>query len=99
MFGMPFIGLTEAILMIGLSLGYIVLYLANREDKPMKLIGSVIGTFVIVISGILLLSNILINTVVVKRMAGSGVMMPRHHMMMQQQKQMPPQQATPAPVK
>jgi hypothetical protein len=60
--GMPLNSMSNAILLLALGVGYIVFYLANKEGKTMKLLGNVIGAFIIVVAGTLVLTNILIGT-------------------------------------
>lgn len=55
-----------ATLLIALALGYIVLYLAKREEGVLKTTGRIIATIVIVISLFLLVTKLItrINVVV-----------------------------------
>ena len=54
MMGMPFSGLTETLLYFALGIGYIVCYLARREEKNMQAAaGYLVGAFIIVLSSIL----------------------------------------------
>lgn len=46
-------------LMVALSLGYIVLVLAKKEQKTLKTIGYAIGIFVIAVCGVLLIAKTL----------------------------------------
>lgn len=96
---MPISGMSNAILLLALGVGYIVFYLANnKEGKTMKLLGNVIGAFIIVVAGTLVLTNILIGftSMNVCPMSGKTYMMTKHHNMMMQQKQqaVPPPAAT-----
>lgn len=81
-------GLSEGILMIALALGYIVCYLANREEKNLRMAGLLIGGFVIAFSAIALVGNLLFTA----RVCGMGKMsrMGRMGMPMMQHKMMPP---------
>lgn len=45
MLGFP--GTTEALLLICLGIGYIVIYLAKREERQLQLIGYIIGGVII----------------------------------------------------
>lgn len=83
-------GISEALLLLALGLGYIVCYLANREEKVLRTIGYFIGTFIIVLSGLLIIVNVFFAAKFCRRTMG---MMP-HHRMMMQGKDMP----TPMPV-
>lgn len=56
--GMPFIGAGELIIMLVLGLGYIVLYLANKEKGGMKTTGFIIGILIIVLSVIALIGGL-----------------------------------------
>ncbi len=51
---MPFSGMLDALMLIALAMGYVVLYLAKREDKALRTIGYIIGIFVIALSVLLL---------------------------------------------
>ena len=51
-------GIREAVLMFALGFGYIICYLAKKQDKGMQSLGHVIGMGIIVLSSILLLINI-----------------------------------------
>lgn len=61
MIGMPFSGLTETLLYFALGIGYIVLYLAKREEKAMQLIGYIIGTGIIVLALISIIGNLFLG--------------------------------------
>ena len=80
-------GITEAILLVALGVGYMVCYLAKREEKTFKALGYLIGTFIIVLSALLILSSLLLAARFCNRM-GKGMMMP-HKMMMKGQMPMP----------
>lgn len=53
-----FSGVFEALILIALGFGYIVLYLAKREEKGLQFVGYVIGGVIIVLAIIYLLCNI-----------------------------------------
>jgi hypothetical protein len=55
---MPF-GMKTGILLIAMALGYVVLYLAKREEKQLKTAGNIIGIFIIAVSAALILCNII----------------------------------------
>lgn len=57
MLGFP--GIFEALLLIALGSGYIVLYLAKREEKGLQFIGYMIGVIIIALSLIYLVGHIL----------------------------------------
>ncbi len=73
--------LTYGILLLALGAGYIVCYLANREEKTLRSLGMVIGGLIIAVSASMLFNNLLLTA----RMCGSGRggmgMMPMHQMM------------------
>jgi hypothetical protein len=76
-----FTGIQEALLLIGLGMGYIVLYFAKREEKGLQLLGYAIGTVIIILTLIYLFDNILtkFNTVYPKMGYNKGMM--QQHMM------------------
>lgn len=77
MLAMPFSDIHKATLLIALGLGYIVCYLAKREDKFLKTLGYLIGTFVIALSALIILANIILDARFCSKMGGSVMMMPR----------------------
>lgn len=54
-------GLIIAIELIALGIGFIVYYLAKREEKALKAIGYIIGITIIIIAGILVLDRLLMH--------------------------------------
>lgn len=58
---MGFPGAFEALLLIALGIGYIVLYLAKREEKVLRFSGYIIGGIIIALAAVYLLGNILIQ--------------------------------------
>ncbi len=85
MAGLPLMGgviVTEAMLLIALALGYMVCYFASQEEKQLKSIGTIIGVFIIVLSFILILGNLFLNTNVCLRYNKMGYphMMQQRHM-------------------
>ncbi len=56
---MPGVGLKAAILLIALGIGYIVCYLAEREEKDLKTIGYAIGLFIIASSAFMIVKSML----------------------------------------
>ena len=54
-------GLIIAIELIALGIGFIVCYLAKREEKALKAIGYVIGISIIALAGILVLDRLLMH--------------------------------------
>lgn len=54
-------GLIIAIQLIALGIGFIVYYLAKREEKALKAIGYIIGISIIVLAGILVLDRLLMH--------------------------------------
>jgi hypothetical protein len=82
MFG--FIGVSDVLLLIALGTGYMVFYLAKREDKGLRLIGFVIGTVIVASAISYMLINIIAQnqlceakTQYYKRMMLQPHMMPR----------------------
>jgi len=69
--GMPFGGLAEGVLLIALGLGYIVCYLARREEKNMQITGYLIGAFIIVLSIIFILNSLLLSARFCAKMGGN----------------------------
>jgi len=67
-------GITDAILLVALALGYIVCYLASREEKTLRLAGYFIGVFIILLSAMLIVNNVVLGA----RFCGkrAGVVMP-----------------------
>ena len=59
MFSLMFGSTSVATLLIALALGYIVCSLAGKEEKGLKRIGYLLGTGIILISGILILGKLL----------------------------------------
>lgn len=75
-------GLTYGILLLALGVGYIVCYLANREDKRLRSLGLIIGAVIIAVSTLMLLNNLLLSAQMCGSMRGGmGAMMPMHKMM------------------
>ncbi len=54
--GVP--GVFEALLLIAIGIGYIVIYFAKREEKELQFIGYAVGTLIIVLSFIFLIGNL-----------------------------------------
>ena len=79
---MGFPGIFEALLLIAMGLGYVVLYLAKREEKRLQFIGYMIGVVIIALSIIYLISNSLLQSVCPFTRPYKG--------MMQQQRMMQP---------
>lgn len=90
--GMFFSGATEGTLLIALSLGYLVCYFANREEKALKSIGLAIGTIVIILSGLFLIKNLALCAKVCAQKGKCEMTLPRHKMMMKNQMHEIPQQ-------
>lgn len=85
--GMPGLMLfNEGALLIALGLGYIVCYLANREEKALRQVGFLIGTFIIALSVIMIVNQLLLSARMCN-MAAKGFM--PHKMMMKGQPQPP----------
>jgi hypothetical protein len=56
--GILFFGIKETAFMFALGFGYIICYLAKKQDKGMQSLGHVIGMSIIVLSSILILVNL-----------------------------------------
>ena len=56
---MQFSGLADAILLVALGIGYVVLYLAKREEKGLQLTGYLIGGLIIILAAFYIVGNIL----------------------------------------
>jgi hypothetical protein len=65
--GMP-TGLSTAMILVALAMGYIVCYLANREEKGLRRLGYTVGIVIIVFSGLLLLNKL----VLARNILGAG---------------------------
>jgi hypothetical protein len=61
MLGILSFGIKEAALMFALGFGYIICYLAKKQDKGMQSLGHVIGMSIIVLSSILIFLNLYIQ--------------------------------------
>lgn len=84
--------ISTAILLVALGLGYIVCYLAQREEKTLKVLGYAIGTFMVALSILIILSNAILMSQGCRKMeAMSKQQMSRHKQMMMQKmmQQMP----------
>ncbi len=90
--GMLFCGGTEGTLLIALSLGYLVCYFANREEKTLRTVGLAIGVIVIAISSLFLIKNLALQAKMCAQKGQCEMMMPRHKMMMKNQMREMPQQ-------
>lgn len=73
-------GMVEALLLISLALGYVVFYLANREEKALRNLGFFIGVFVMALSAVLIFNN-LASGKFCGKMGGKGMMMKQRQMM------------------
>jgi len=93
MIGISFFGIREAALMFALGFGYIICYLAKKEDKGMQSLGHFIGMSIIILSTLLILVNIYarFNLKACAKIIGSSIQCPVTGMM--------GKAATPAPVK
>lgn len=78
---MGFPGNFEALLLIALGMGYLVLYLAKREDKGLQFLGYIVGVIIITLSLIYLVGNTLIQTVYYPRVQHYYKGMMKQHMM------------------
>jgi len=74
---------TNAILLLAMGVGYIVCYLAKREEGVLKTAGYAIGITIVVLSAVILVNNMLLEASFCrmdKKMC-AGMMMPHHGMM------------------
>lgn len=72
-------GLTYGILLLALGVGYVVCYLAEREEKALRSLGLVIGSTIIVISALMLLNNLIFSAQICGARRGDKMgMMSRH---------------------
>jgi hypothetical protein len=55
-------GLFEAILLIALGIGYVVLYFAKREEKVLQVVGYIVGSAIILLATLYLIGNIYFHT-------------------------------------
>jgi hypothetical protein len=55
---MLFASINDATLLIALGLGYVVLYLAKKEQKRMQFYGYLIGIVIIALASVYILSNL-----------------------------------------
>lgn len=88
-------GLNESLLLIALCMGYLVMYLAKREEKTLQFIGYIIGSVVIALAGICIIFSGWIQ-------ANIGYAKMRHHgprQEMMQQRMMRPQMMPDAPMR
>jgi hypothetical protein len=60
-------------LLIALALGYLVLYLAKREEKFLKGLGLFIGVFIIVTASLQLLGKLLIRVRICQEISRGGI--------------------------
>ncbi len=83
-------GLTDGILMIALASGYVVCYLAKREEKRLKTLGYLVGLFIIAFTASIVITNVLFAA---RMCGGMGKMqrMGRQHQKMMMQKPVQPQ--------
>jgi len=79
MMGMAFASSAEAILLVALALGYIVCYLANREEGNFRSAGYIIGVFIILLSIVLIFNNLISSARFYRKM--ENIMLPQRHMM------------------
>ena len=79
-------GKNEALLLIALALGYIVLYLAKREEKGLQFLGYFLGTLVISVSALLIIRDLFIGGCVFDKAKMHDMMMKRQMMALSTQK-------------
>jgi len=63
------LGIKVALMLIALGFGYIVCYLANREEKDLRRIGQVIGVIIISISLFLIVHELVMFILIFKQQA------------------------------
>jgi uncharacterized membrane protein affecting hemolysin expression len=81
MLAMPFSDIHKAVLLIVLGLGYIVCYLAKKEDKFLKTLGYLIGTFLMALSALVILASMVLDARFYRKTQGSVMMMPRRQIL------------------
>jgi hypothetical protein len=81
MLGIPFTGITEAIMLCALGIGYIVVYLARREEKGLQLFGYYIGGTIIVLSLIYIIVSVFLGLQYQRNMLRYNNTMIQPHMM------------------
>ena len=84
MMGLPIV--RDVALLFALGLGYMVLYFANKEQKGIRLIGYLVGSFILGLSIAYLVVGFLWQGECARQMMGY------------RQKMMPQQQQKPAPI-
>ena len=83
-------GTKNALLVIGLGIGYLVLYLAKREEKGLQALGYFLGTIIILYCGFCILLNL---------MPTPSRVLPRRTLMRPYQQMVPQGPQVPAPTK
>ena len=84
-------GAKNVLLVIGLGIGYLVLYLAKREEKGLQALGYFLGTVIILYCGFCILLNLMPTP--------SRMVLPRRTMMRPYQQMAPQSPQVPAPAK
>lgn len=79
--GMGGMEIGKALLLIALGIGYIVLYLANREEKGLRAAGIIAGVLIMGLSAIMILGKLAMCAKFCKM---GGKDMKYHKMMMQE---------------
>ena len=57
-----FPGIFEALLLIALGFGYIVLYFAKREEGPLQFIGYLVGSAIMILATLYLLGSLYLHS-------------------------------------
>jgi hypothetical protein len=76
----------NAILMVSLGIGYLILYFAKREEKGLQVLGYFLGTLILLYSAI----SILLNVIGITPRASRRMMMRPPPQMMPSTPQVPP---------
>lgn len=55
---MMFLGASKALLLIAMGIGYIVLYLAKREEKGLQFLGYIIGIVIVILGALFIVTSL-----------------------------------------
>jgi hypothetical protein len=88
MMGIPFMGISGAVLLLALAAGYLVCTVAKKEQGTSKTVGYIIGVAIIVVAGALILNGLVVHARIYHKMKCMG-MMPEHGGMMKKDMPMP----------
>lgn len=76
------LGMHLVSLLLALGAGYLVLYFAKREERGLRILGLVIGTFILTVAAILILGQVIGkgSCPMMGKMGKMGKMMPMEQM-------------------